>query len=172
LLVEPRALHVGLLLRVVLLRVDFAHQVRNLVDSLQLLRAQVSASKDASGLFELGCGLSCLLANLLAEVVSVLSAEVASLVGVRVAGDDGSKALGCGMHRPVNERKLGDVVLVNHPEDGLFLADVDLRVANLLLVRRLQFSLQQRSKGRLATVFLEIEHLRSRRRGSAQRSPA
>lgn len=110
------------------------------MDALLLLSAQVTASKRASGLLELGSSLSRCLVTLLTEVISVLSAEVASLVTIRVAGDNGSKALGCGMDGSVDEGQLGNVVLVDHPQDGLLFAHVHLRVSNLLLGSSLEFS--------------------------------
>ena len=57
-----------------------------------------------------------------------------------VSGDDGSETLGSSLNGSVNEGELSNVVLVDHAEDGLLLADVDLRVANLSLVGSLEFS--------------------------------
>ena len=113
------------------------------MDALLLHCTQVTACKGTSGLLELSSGLSRRLVTLLTEVISVLSAEVASLVSLRVAGDNGSKALGCGVDGSVDEGQLGNVVLVDHPQDGLLLAYVYLGVSNLLLGSSLEFPLQK-----------------------------
>ena len=140
LLVEPRALNIGLLLRIILLRVNLTDQVGNLLDALFLLRAKVMTSKRALSLLELGSCFSSGLRARLTKVVPVLSAEVASIMASLVSGDDGSETLGSSLNGSVNEGELSNVVLVDHAEDGLLLADVDLRVANLSLVGSLEFS--------------------------------
>ena len=92
LLVEPRALHVGLLLRVVGLRVHLAHQVRDLLDALLLCRAQVASSQSLLRSIECCSRLSWALLDSLTEVVPVLCAEVTGVVAGDVARDHGAKA--------------------------------------------------------------------------------
>ena len=141
LLVEPRALNISLLLRVIGLGVDLAHKVRDLLDSLFFGGADIVASHHLLRLLEVLSGIGRCFWAPLAEVVPVFSAEVASTVAGLVSGNHSSEALGCSLHRPINEGELRDVVLVDHAKDGLLLANVDFRVLNVLLVRRLQFPL-------------------------------
>jgi hypothetical protein len=71
-------------------------------------------------------------------VVSVLSAEVASVLTLVLSGDYCAEAVVGGLHGSVHKGKLSDVVLVNHAENGLLLLVVHLGVLDFLLVRRLQ----------------------------------
>lgn len=138
LLVEPRALHVRLLLRIVSLRVDLADQVGNLLDALALERARVATSESLLRLLEISNSLLGLIRDLLTEVIPVLSAEVTGLVAGTVSRNDGAEALRSSLHRSIDEGELSDVILVDHAQNGLLLAHVHLRVLNFLLVRRLQ----------------------------------
>lgn len=111
------------------------------MDALLVGGTQGATSQSLLGLLKLsGCGCR-VLHWLLSEVVSVLSAEVASIMALFVLRNNGAEALSRGLHRSVNERQLSNVVLVNHAEDGLLLAHVHLWILNLLLVGRLQLSL-------------------------------
>jgi len=141
LLVQPGALHVRLLLRIVGFRVNFANQVGNLMDALLFSSAQVTACKRLLSLLEVGCGSSGVFCLLFAEVVSVLSAVIASIVSLDVLGDDCAETLSRRLNRSVDKGKLSNVVLVDHAQDGLFFAHMNSWVLNFLLVRRLQFSL-------------------------------
>ena len=77
----------------------------------------------------------------LTKIVIVFSVKVTSTMSVFMMGDDCSETLLCRLDWPIDEGKLSDVVLVDHAQNGLLLANVDLWVLNLLLIRRLQFSL-------------------------------
>ena len=140
LLVQPTALHVGLLLWVVLLRVDLTDQVRDLLDSLLLTRANIAASKRSLGLLELSGGVSGSLWASLSEVIPVLSAEIACVMGGLVSGNHGAEALGCRLNWPVDQRELGDVVLVDHAEHWLLFPDVHFGVLDVLLIGRFQLT--------------------------------
>jgi len=54
--------------------------------------------------------------------------------------NDCTEACGRGLYGPIDERKFGDVVLVDHAEHGFLFAHVHLRVLNFLLVRRFELS--------------------------------
>lgn len=140
LLVQPTALHVGLLLRVVLLRVHLADQVGDLLDSLLLARANIAASKRRLRLLELGGGVCGRLRASLPEVIPVLSAEIARVMGGLVSGNDGAEALGCRLDWSVDQRELGDVVLVDHAQDWLLFADVHFGFLDVLLIGRFQLT--------------------------------
>ena len=75
-------------------------------------------------------------------VVSVFGGPVTGVVVVRVVRKDGPKSAAGSLHGPVNERQLRDVVFVDHAQHWLLFLEVCLRLLNLLLVRRLKFSLQ------------------------------
>ena len=111
------------------------------MNALLLSGATVASRQRALSLLEFSGGCSRVLWSTLAKVVPILSAEVALIVSRLVSGDDGAEALVRGLHWSVNERKFSDVVLVDHAQHGLLLADVDLGVLNVLLVRRLQLPL-------------------------------
>ena len=140
LLVQPTALHVGLLLRVVLLRVNLTDQVGDLLDSLLLARANVAASKRSLGLLELSRGVRGSLWASLPKVIPVLSAEIARVMGGLVSGNHGAETLGCRLNWPIDQRELGDVVLVDHAKDWLLFADVHLGVLDVLLIGRFQLT--------------------------------
>ena len=140
LLVQPAALHIGLLLRVVLLRVYLTDQVGDLLDALLLARADVSTGKRALGLLVLSSGLSWGLWATLSKVVPILCAEVTSVMSGLMSGNDSAEALGCGLDGSIDEGELRDVVLVDHAEDGLLLAHVYGWPLDVLLVRRLQLA--------------------------------
>ena len=57
-----------------------------------------------------------------------------------VSWNDGTKALSCRLDRPIDQRKLSDVVLVDHAEHGLLLSHVDLWILDVLLVGRLELT--------------------------------
>ncbi len=137
-----------MLLRIVGFGVDFAHQVGDLANSLILCCAQVTSCEDLLLLLEIG---SCCLGVsdlLLSEVVSVFSLEVASTVGSVMLRDDCTETLLGRLDGSVDEGKLSDVVLVNHPQNGLLLAHVNLWVLNLVLIRRLKLSLRTHTKAK------------------------
>ena len=121
--------------------VDFADQVRELLDSLLISRADVTASKGAAGLLKGSASLGSALRDTLTEVVSVLGAEVTGIMVSSVSGNDGTEARLSGLHGSVNQRQLSNVVLVNHAEDGLLLPHVHFGVLNFLCVCRLELSL-------------------------------
>jgi hypothetical protein len=135
LLVQPRTLHISLLLGIVGLRVDLANQVRDLVDTLALHGSQVVAGLVAHGCLEASDCLSGALSGPLTKVVPVFSAEVTSVHASGVSGDDGAETLGGGLDGSVDKGQFCDVVLIDHAKNGLLLTDVDLRVLNFLLVR-------------------------------------
>ena len=81
------------------------------------------------------------LVALLTEVVSVLCAEVASVMTSGVSGDNGTETFSGRVHWSVNQGQLSDVVLIDHSKDWLLLAHMDLRVLNFLLVGGLEFPL-------------------------------
>ena len=141
LLVEPGALHIGLLLRVVPLRVELTDQVRDLVGALLLEWARVATGLSLRLDLEVGDSLARIRGRLLAKVVAVFSAEVAGALSGIVARDHGAEAAVCRLDGTIDEGQLSDVVLVDHAQDGLLLAHVHLRVLNFLLVRRLQLPL-------------------------------
>ena len=91
LLVQPRALNIGLLLRIVGLGVHLSHQVGDLADSLLLSCTQVASSQHLLLLIEVR--LRCLSVNnlLLTKVVSVLSVKVAGTVSLIVLRDDSAE---------------------------------------------------------------------------------
>jgi len=93
------------------------------------------------GLFKALDCLSGALSGPLAEVVPVLSAEVASVDTSGMSGDNGAETLGGGLDGSVDKGELRDVVLIDHAKNGLFLANVHLRVLNFLLVRRFELPL-------------------------------
>ncbi len=132
------------------------------MDALLLSGTQVPASQSLLRLLKLSSRGRWVLHWLLAKVVSVLSAEVASTMTFFMLGDNGAKALSSGLDRPVNERKLCNVVLVDHAQDRLFFAHVHLWVLNILLVRRFQFSLLEKYRLQLIARF---KYLRIHRRG-------
>ena len=111
------------------------------MDSLLLNGANVVASHHLLCLLEVLSSFSWCFWASLAEVVPVFSAEVASTMAGLVSWDYSSEALGSGLHGSVNERKFGDVVLVDHTKDGLLLADVHFRLLNFLLIGRLELPL-------------------------------
>jgi len=111
------------------------------MDALLFSSAQVTACERLLSLLEVGCGRSGVFYLLLAEVVSVLSLVVASIMTPDVLRDHCAETLGSRLNRSVDEGKLSNVVLVDHAEDGLFFAHMHSRVLNFLLVGRLQFSL-------------------------------
>ena len=150
LLVEPRALNVRLLLGIVGLGVNLTNKVGNLVDSLLLEWACVTTSKSLLSLVKVSSCSCGSLRHFLSEVVVVFSAEVASLVVGAMVGDNSAEAGMRGLDGPVDEGELSDVVLVDHAQHWLLLADVRLRFLNFLLVRRLQLPLRHRRKLRLA----------------------
>ena len=141
LLVEPRALDISLLLGIVVLGVDFANEVGDLMDTLVLRGARISTSEDSLSSLEVGSGLSGLFGTSLTEVIPVLSAEVAGIVASFVTWDDSAKALGGSLNWSIDKRELSNVVLVDHSKDGLLLADVDLWISNILLIGGLEFPL-------------------------------
>ena len=134
LLVEPRSLHISLLLWVVVLGVNFTHQVRDLLDAHLLEGSGLTASIFVLHLLEVSHSLTSGHHLLLSIVVSVLSVEVASILIGPVSWDNCSKARIGGLHRSVHEGQLSDVVLVDHPKDWLLLLHVDLGVLHPLLV--------------------------------------
>ena len=140
LLIQPTALNISLLLWVISLRVNLTDQVGDLVNALLLSGATVASRQRSLSLLEISGGCGRVLWSTLTKVVPILSAEVALIVGRLVSGDDGAEALGRGMHGSINERKLSDVVLVDHAENWLLLAHVDSGLLDLLLVRRLQLT--------------------------------
>ena len=160
LLVQPRALHVSLLLRVVSLRVDLADQVGDLLDALLLARPQVPASLSLRGLLECRGGLCWALLRTLSKVVSGLSAEGTCGVAGVVSVNDGAKAGLGSVDGPVNEVELANVVLIDHAQDGLFFARVHSWFLNFLLRRRLQLSLLTWTRSESGRM-----NLRSHRRG-------
>lgn len=140
LLVQPTALHISLLLRVVLLRVNLTDKVGDLLDSLLLARANIAASERSLSLLELSRCFGGSLRATLTEVISVLSAEIACIMGGLVSWDHGSKSLGCRLDWAIDQRELRDVVLVDHAEHGLLFAHVHLGVLDVLLIGRLQLT--------------------------------
>ena len=141
LLVEPRALNISLLLRVVGLWVNLTDKVRDLLDSLLLNSTDVVTSHNFLRLLEVLSGISRCFRAPLAEVVPVFSAEVASTMAGLMSGNHSSEALGCSLHGPINEGELRDVVLVDHTKNGLLLTNVHFRVLNFLLIGRFEFPL-------------------------------
>ncbi len=121
------------------------------MDALLLSGSQVPACQSLLRFLKLSSRGCWVLHWLLTEVVSVLSAEVASTMAFLMLGDNGAKALSSGLDRSVNKRKLCNVVLVNHAKDGLLFAHVHLWVLNILLVRRLQLSLLAKYRLQLIT---------------------
>lgn len=110
------------------------------MDALLFSSAQVTACERLLSLLEVSSGSSGVFYWLFAEVISVLSAVVASVVSLDVLGDDCAETLSSGLNRSVDKGKLSNVVLVDHAQDGLFFAHVHSRVLNFLLVGRFQFS--------------------------------
>lgn len=103
LLIEPAALDVSLLLWIILLRVNFADEIGDFVDTLLLGCAQVSTRQRALGLLKLSSRVSRSLLPSLAKVIPIFSAEVTLIMRSLVPWDDGTEALRCGLHRSVNE---------------------------------------------------------------------
>lgn len=103
LIVQPTALNISLLLWVIPLRVHFADKVGDLMDSLLLGLAEGAPCQSFLCRLELSGCISRGLVATLTEVVPVLGAEVASVMGRFVSGNDCSKALGRGVHWPINE---------------------------------------------------------------------
>ena len=128
-------------MRIIGLRVDLAHKVRDLVDSLLLNGANVVTSHHLLRLLEVLSSFSWCFWASLAEVVPVFSAEVASTMAGLMSGNHSSEALGCSLHGPINEGELRDVVLVDHTKNGLLLTNVHFRVLNFLLIGRFEFPL-------------------------------
>ena len=141
LLVQPRSLHISLLLRVLILGVDFTNKVRELLDSLLIGGADVATCKVSTSCLKGSLSLGSALRDDLTEVVSGLSAEVTGIMVSSVSGNDGTEARCSSLHWSVNERQLSNVVLVNHAKNGLLLSNVRLRVLNFLGVRGLELSL-------------------------------
>lgn len=110
------------------------------MDSLRLARAKIAASKRSLGLLELSSGVSWSLWATLPEVIPVLSAEIACIMGGLVSWDHGSKSLGCRLDWAIDQRELRDVVLVDHAKHGLFFANVHLGVLDVLLIGSLQLT--------------------------------
>jgi len=103
LLVQPRALHVGLLLWVERLRVNFADEVRNFLNALLLFWANVTACQ-VSSLHAIGiCCLLGTLGNLLTVVVCVFSREVASCVVALMTVDNSAEPGLSALNWSVNE---------------------------------------------------------------------
>lgn len=151
-----------MLLRVVGLRVDFAHQVGNLFGSLQLKGSHIRPSQRLLRLLK---RFHCLLrvsGRSFAEVIAVLSVEVASVMIVAVSRDDSSESLLRCLDWAVHKRQLGDVVLVDHAEHRLFFAHVHFWVLNFLLIRRFQFPLSMHSDA-VSGGLTALMHLQSRR---------
>jgi len=110
------------------------------VDALLFSGSRVAASQNLGVCFKFGCGRCWVLGHLLAEVVSVLSAEVASVVITSIARDNSTETVVGSLDGAVNEGQLSNIVLVDHAKDGFFLSHVYLGVLNFLLVGRLQLS--------------------------------
>lgn len=125
------------------------------MDALLLRGARVAASQDLLRLLEFSSGRGWVLLRLLSKVVSVLSAEVASVVIISMTRNDSTETVVGGLNRTVDEGELSDVVLVDHAEDGLLFSHVHLGVLNFLLVSRLQLSLCSK---RQASVRMLIGH--------------
>jgi hypothetical protein len=140
LLVEPRALNVSLLLGVKFLVIDLAHQVGNNFGPLFLHSAHVGAGQVFGGFFELSDRLSGARGNARTVVITVFGLEVTAVVRGLVLRDDGAEARLGTAYGAIDKRKLSDVVLVNHAQNGLLLVNVDLRVAVLMLVRGLELT--------------------------------
>lgn len=139
--VQPRPLHVSLLLRVVVFRVDLTDQVRQLFDALGVAGPHMSPRQLLLLRLKVLYRLLSTFYRFLTIVVSVFCLPVASVVVVLVVGQEGAKATARPLHRPVDEGQLRDVVFVDHAKHGLLFLEVGLRLLNLLLVRRLKLSL-------------------------------
>ena len=103
LLVQPGALHVGLLLWVERLRVDLANKVRNFFDALQFLCANVTACQASSLHVVDVCCLLGTVRDLLSVVVCVLGGEVAGGVVAFVAVDYSTETSLSALNWSVNE---------------------------------------------------------------------
>ena len=141
LLVEPWALHISLLLRIVFLRVNLADQVGDLVDTLSFSSSGVASSKSPLSLLESSGSLSWGFLNSFTEVVPIFSAEVASFMSGIMSWDNSAKALRRRLDWSVYKRKLSNVVLIDHAEHGLLLSDVDFGILNFLRICRLKLPL-------------------------------
>ena len=73
-------------------------------------------------------------------VVAVLGVEVAGSVGSVVLRDDRAETSLGAIDWAIYERKLGNVILVNHGENWFLFVDVDLGVAVLVIVGSGQFT--------------------------------
>ena len=140
LIVHPGSLHIGLLLWDEVLGVNLTDEVGDLLDAHLLKWTDLSASLVALISLEFLNSASSIEHLLLSEVVSVLGAEVASILVSSLAGDHSTEATVSGLDWSVHETQLSDVVLVNHAQHWLLLLVVHLWVLDLLLVRCLQLS--------------------------------
>ena len=83
-------------------------------------------------------------------VVSVFGGPIAGVMVVRMVRKDGPKSAAGALHGPVDEGQLRNVVFVDHAQHRLLFLEVCLRLLNLLLVRRLKFSLKHNTQPGLA----------------------
>ena len=142
LLVEPRSLHISLLLWIVVLGVDLTNEVGDLLDAHLFEVTDLATCLVSSLHLEFSYGLVGVEHLLLSKVVSVLSCKVSGILFGSMAWDDSAKSSVSCLHWSVNEGQLSDVVLVDHAEDWLLLLNVDLGVLHLILVGGQQLSLQ------------------------------
>ena len=73
-------------------------------------------------------------------VVTILGSVLTALVTSLVLRDHSSKPALCGLDMSVDQRKLCDIVFVDHGQNWLFFVDVDFRVSHMVLVCRLEFT--------------------------------
>ena len=111
------------------------------MDTLSLSSSGVASGKSLLSLLESSGSLSWGFLSSLTEVVPVFSAEVASFMPGIMSWDNSAKALRRRLNWSVNKRKLSNVVLIDHAEHGLLLADVDLWILNFLRICRLKLPL-------------------------------
>ena len=156
LLVEPRSLHISLLLWIVVLGIDLSNEVRDLLDAHIFKVTDLTTCLIGSLHLEFSYGLTSVEHFLLSEVVSVLSCKVSGIFFGTMAWDDSAKSRVSSLHGSVNQGQLSDVVLVDHAEDWLLLLDVDLWVLHFILIGSEQLSLrtfQKQSKSAYALYY-------------------
>ena len=140
LLVEPRSLHISLLLWIVVLGIDLSNEVRDLLDAHIFEVTDLTTCLVGCLQLEFSYGLAGIELFLLSKFVSVLSCKVSGIFFGTMAWNDSAKSRVSSLHGPVNQRQLSNVVLVDHAEDGLLLAHMNGWPLDVLLVRRLQLA--------------------------------
>ena len=141
LVIQPWSLHISLLLWVVILWVDFADKVWDFLNALLVISSHLTTSKNLWGLIKVSNRFLWSLWTICSKVIPVFSAPVPCIMVVWMANDNGSESCLCTCDGSVNERKLCNVVLVDHTKNGFHFLLVYLWGLDFLHVCGCKFSI-------------------------------